>query len=82
MTDILKQLVAAALSRRGGVAALLALAAAIVGAGAIPHDSPEGQAAGGAAGVVVVMGIAGLAKLALAKFGPKTPAADGEATKP
>lgn len=76
MTDILKQLVAAALSRRGGVAALLALAAAIVGAGAIPHDSPEGQAAGGAAGVVVVLGIGALIKIIAARFGPKP--ADGE----
>lgn len=70
MTDILKQLVAAALSRRGGVAALLALAAAIVGAGAIPHDSPEGQAAGAAAGAVCVLGVAGLVRLILARLQP------------
>lgn len=53
----------ALLSKRGGVVAILVGAAAAVGAGVVPHDSPEGQAAG-AAGLAVLA-------LAAAVGGPK-----------
>lgn len=66
MNDVLKAL----LSKRGGVAAVLVAAGVVVGGGVVPHDGPEGQAAGAAAGAVCVLGVAGLVRLILARLQP------------
>jgi hypothetical protein len=66
MGDLLQKIIGAAMTKRGGVALLLGLACAAVGGGAVAHDSPEGQAAGGAAGVVVALAVVALGPKAMA----------------
>lgn len=71
MNDLLKGL----LTKRAGVTVVLGLAAAAVGGGVVPHDGPEGQAAGAAAGVVVVLGLGALVKVILERLKPPAPPA-------